>query len=360
MDDATTPAMIHSADAATPDRIVQFREKNLQQYRTLKDHLPLSTPYALNIDPTNLCNFRCVFCPTGDDTLLKQVGRPKGKMPLELFKKIIDDACEFPEKIKRVFLYKDGEPFLHPDLHHMIAYTKEKAITEDVRVYSNAAAITEKKAIAAIAAGLDSIVISIEHVHAAGYKAITETYSDYEKVVRNVAFLWEEKQRQNSHLYMYIKILDTNLNDDEKRKFYADFTNICDDINIETLSGWANTYDRDFLMGQDPNVGIRSNTPRKKDRVVCPHPFYRLVVNFDGQVSMCCPDWAMKGIVGDVNKEHLVDIWNGQAMKEVRLTHLTGQRNTISICNGCQAIMSCPSQSDLDDAATDLLAKFAG
>ena len=38
------------------------------------------------IDPTNVCNFKCTFCPTGDDELLKSVNRPKGFMTLETFK----------------------------------------------------------------------------------------------------------------------------------------------------------------------------------------------------------------------------------------------------------------------------------
>ena len=62
------------------------------------------------------CNFRCTFCPTGDYELLKSVSRPLGVMPYELFCKIIDDLKEFPEKLKSLRLYKDGEPFLNKNL----------------------------------------------------------------------------------------------------------------------------------------------------------------------------------------------------------------------------------------------------
>ena len=42
------------------------------------------------IDPSNLCNFRCTFCPTGEKSLLGKYERPKGVMPFELFSKIIN------------------------------------------------------------------------------------------------------------------------------------------------------------------------------------------------------------------------------------------------------------------------------
>ena len=38
------------------------------------------------IDPTNVCDFKCTFCPTGDDDLLKSL-RPKGQMTMKLTKK---------------------------------------------------------------------------------------------------------------------------------------------------------------------------------------------------------------------------------------------------------------------------------
>ena len=53
--------------------------------------LPLKVPLIVWIDPTNICNFKCTFCPTGDDQLLKSVSRPKGMMKLEVFEKTIND-----------------------------------------------------------------------------------------------------------------------------------------------------------------------------------------------------------------------------------------------------------------------------
>src|SRR5690606_29355423 len=58
---------------ATRRRLRRIRRQHL---KPLRETLPLSVPETIHLDPTNLCNFKCTFCPTGDRALLKSVGRP--------------------------------------------------------------------------------------------------------------------------------------------------------------------------------------------------------------------------------------------------------------------------------------------
>jgi len=46
-----------------------------------------SKPYHIEIEPTNICNLRCPLCSTGVDAIT----RPKQKLKLENFKKLIDE-----------------------------------------------------------------------------------------------------------------------------------------------------------------------------------------------------------------------------------------------------------------------------
>ena len=131
------------------------------EYKKLYDLLPLETPLSLLIEPTNICNFQCVFCPTGNTDLLNLVNRPKGMMNLSLFKKIINDLCEFKQKVKKIYLYKDGEQFLNPDLFEMIKYVKSKNVAESVETTSNGSLIDHKKSIELIESDLDAIRFSI-------------------------------------------------------------------------------------------------------------------------------------------------------------------------------------------------------
>lgn len=79
----------------------------LENRTRLEEVIPLRTPFVIFMDPADTCNFKCKFCPTGHKELMKNIsGRNFGIIDFELYKKIIDDICEFEEPIKVLRLYK--------------------------------------------------------------------------------------------------------------------------------------------------------------------------------------------------------------------------------------------------------------
>jgi len=342
------------------EKIETYRSKLYQDFVPLAEVAPLQTPFVIHIDPTNACNFRCVFCPTGDLELLKTINRPKGTMHLAFFTKLIDDIGEFDTKIKKLQLYKDGEPLLNKKLPEMIAYAKQKQVADKIETTTNGALLTPEKSAALIESGLDGIRISIEHVNDQGYKEITQNFSDFKKIRSNVKNLFELKQQAKSDLKIHVKIVDAELTDGEKQKFYDDFYTISDTINIDSLMDWdgSDTYGRDFAMGQDLKTSMNGVTKLNSDRSVCSSPFKSLAVNFNGQVSVCCVDWGLDTLIGDANEDSLIEIWNGEPMQQFRKTHLEGKRNTLKACADCQYMLGFSEFENLDDVAEELLSKM--
>ncbi len=323
----------------------------------LKDVLPLSTPFSVLVDPSNACNFKCTFCPTGDSGLLKSVNRPLGIMTLGLFCKIIDDMKGFDRKLIKLFMYKDGEPFLNKELANMIAYAKEAGVAESIEITSNGALINPAWATKILDAGLDGLRVSVEHVHDAGYKKITQTNTTYEAVRKNIEHLFKEKQLRKSPLRIVAKIIDVGLSEEEKEKFIKDYTPIADAVNIDSLMGWSDCEKKDFTLGMGSAIttGQDGISPLKKDRKVCPQPFKTMAVNFNGLVSVCNVDWSLGTIVGDAARENIVDIWNGEKMREFRLTHLRGDRKSIPACSNCHYVQGVHPMNDMDGVAAGLI-----
>lgn len=338
---------------------IQIKEQIIDRpYVKLSEVLPLETPLTLMIDPANRCNFRCTFCPTGDYELLESVNRPIGIMDFDLYCKIIEDLKKFSGKVKSLRLYKDGEPFLNRNIIQMIDYAKKSDVAEEIYIISNGSLITEKTAIGIIEAGLDRIRVSVEHVNSEKYKEITKTYSNYDTIVKNVKFLYEEKQRGNSHLHIDAKIVDTGLTKENLEKFKNDFGQISDSLTIESLMGWSMSDEKDWTLGTKPKTGIDNET-ELKEIMVCPQPFKGLAINFDGTVSVCCVDWSHGTVVGDLKKESLFDIWNGQKLRTFRMLHLMKQRHKIPVCANCQYIKGHKPLSYLDDDAETLIQKYS-
>ena len=139
----------------------------------LKEALPLRTPYVIYIDPCDTCNFRCKFCPSGNLELMKKTkGRGHGPMDFEVYKRIIDSLGDFPDKVRVVRLYKEGEPLLNPRFADMVRYAKESGHCLRVDTTTNASLLTPEKSLEIIDAGLDRLNISVEGVNAEQYRKI--------------------------------------------------------------------------------------------------------------------------------------------------------------------------------------------
>jgi len=77
---------------------------------TGRDRSPI-LPEIVQIESTNICNAKCVFCPRDD------MHRKQGVMSLELFKKIVDECATLG--ITHVRVHNYGEPFLDRHIHRV-------------------------------------------------------------------------------------------------------------------------------------------------------------------------------------------------------------------------------------------------
>jgi radical SAM protein with 4Fe4S-binding SPASM domain len=323
--------------------------------RSLPKAMPVSTPFLVNIDPTNLCNLRCRFCPTGHPELLEKFDRPRGVMDFDLFTKVVDDLTTFPEKVKVLLLHKDGEPMINPRLGDMLKYAKEKDFAEVIWLTTNMTLLTSKLAEDIVDSGVDFIRVSVNHVTNQGYKDLTLTWSDYDKVRANTEMLYEIKTRKASPMKIWAKLNDFNLTPEEIEKFGRDFKDISDDHMLANPMGWTYGQEFDFRLGVNTGLGQEGEVPLKENRVVCPYPFYRMVVNFNGDISVCELDWTMSTVVGNARSESMWDIWNGERTHAFRLMMLEGRRWSHNACKQCSCVTYMPPDNDMDDHQVRLL-----
>lgn len=316
---------------------------------SLVNAIPLSTPWVIFVDPSDVCNFRCKFCPTGNVGLMKQVGRPLKFMDFDLYKKIVDDICEFDKPIKVLRLYKDGEPLINPKFAEMIKYAKNSGCCNKVDTTTNANLLNPKRTYNIIKAGLDRINISIEGVNEQQYLDFSNVKINFRRLVRNIRFFYNQRK----DCEVFIKICGDYLSDEDKDKFYEIFGDICDGIFIEhTMNCWHG-----FKMKgceQNKEFGIYGQPIKEVD--ICPYVFYSFSINSDGSASACFLDWNRKLIIGDVKTESVKDIWNGIII-QYQLMNLDGNRKNHFICKDCSQL-SHGMPVDLDKYRNELREKW--
>ena len=193
---------------------------DLKNRTKLETVIPLETPFIIFIDPCDKCNFQCKFCPTGNRELMRNTpGRNFGVMEWELYKKIINDLNEFESAVKVIRLYKDGEPLLNPRFVDMVKYAKDSKKCLRVDTTTNASLLTKNISDGIIEAGLDRINISIEGVTNEKYKEFSGCNVEFDKIVENIRYLYENKK----NLEMIVKINGDILSEEEKAKFIEIF-----------------------------------------------------------------------------------------------------------------------------------------
>lgn len=301
---------------------------------SLEEVLPLKTPFSVEIDICSACNLNCTFCFHADKPGIKQSGITFGLMEMGVFEKIVNDLKGFPDKIKKVRLFEFGEPLLHPRLADMIQLLKGSGVTEYVETTTNGLLLTPELGGRLVEAGLDRMNISVNGITKEQYLKMTGHSLDMEDFLNNVRHFYEHKKQ----CHVYIKLSDDGtLTKEDETEFYRLFEGVCDEIFVERLSPiWRDTEVNSSLEGQLGPYG-QELTYKK----VCPLIFTRYIINHDGIAVACCVDWKRQYIIGDLKIQNACDVWNGEPMRSLQLTHLEGARETVPMCNGCTALMSC-------------------
>src|SRR6266498_3353556 len=161
----------------TAEHILRAQAKPVRRLllATGRDCAP-QMPEIVQIESTNICNAKCVFCPRDD------MHRRQGIMSVDLFRKIVDECVELG--ITHVRMHNYGESFIDRKLVEKVRYAKQQGIKE-VGMISNGSLITDQIARGMIDAGLDAINISVD---ASGKEVFESTRVGlkYDKVIANI------------------------------------------------------------------------------------------------------------------------------------------------------------------------------
>ncbi len=269
-----------------------------------RDRAPL--PEIVQVESTNLCNARCVFCPRD----LMQ--RKQGVMDMDLYRKVVDETAALG--ISSVRLHNYGESLIDRQIVEKIRYAKAAGIRE-VGLISNGSLLTEPVARAVTEAGLDAINISVD---AAGKEVFERTRVGlkYDRVMANIEGLVRVRQERGARRPKLILSFVRQDNTAEEQAFIDQWSRVADKVHITDLHNWAGT------------LHAQSDV-----RFPCYRPWLTFTVLWDGRVSLCCADFDGNVILGDVRTQSMAEVWNGDTFRAARRAHL--DHGGPDICRAC-------------------------
>jgi radical SAM protein with 4Fe4S-binding SPASM domain len=60
-----------------------------------------------------------------------------------------------------------------------------------------------------------------------------------------------------------------------------------------------------------------------------------MVVDWNGDVVLCCDDWNHREVLGNLKEKSIEDIWFGDRLKQIREMHLKEEFDKVPICHAC-------------------------
>lgn len=313
----------------------------LKNRTPLQDLIPLDTPMSILVSPTDYCNIKCIFCPFHGPTA--ETSREKTIMSLDMFKNLVEQMRAFPRRTKTLIFCGRGEPTLHKELSQMISFAKNAV--DSIRLTTNGINLSPALNRELIESGLDYIKISVPAIDVQAAFDITGVQMDLKQYIQNIRNLYQNKP---SSMTIYCKISNIALGGAGgehdpvmEERFYSMFDDVCDYCFIENIAPVKSNSTTETLekMGiqnfSDKNIyGLPdrdTNTP------ICERLFYHLTIMSNGDVFPCDLNVGDSLLLGNVQHTTLQDIWNGDALKNIRLAFVKG--HTPESCADCGGIL---------------------
>ncbi len=299
----------------------EYLTKRIQPVKQSYDNL-LDFPSHFEIETINACNARCPMC-TIDDW-----NKDEKMMKDSLFEKISIELKENKKYLKRVNLYRDGEPLLDKKLPERINLLRSLGIP-NISISTNVSLLTTSVAEKILSAGINMVTLSIDSLNKDIYESIRRGLN-FEIVLENAKNFLNVRNKMNSNCEVWIRMIrqESNKYEFEKYKEYWESTGLInptlDRIYYHNIFDWG---------GQLKSFnGISKNTEML---LPCVSLWSLMPIFANGDVPMCNIDYGCNHKIGNIFNNSIKEVWNSNEMKLIRNNHLNARKNKISMCKNC-------------------------
>lgn len=334
--------------------MAEYRQWRETKRIELHDAIPINTPYNLSFEVSSLCNARCVYCAHS-----REHGQFEGNMSKDLFNKILSDMKGFQHNIKKAGMFGFGESLCNPLLPDMVTAIKQSGKVDAIDITTNGMLLTHELSDKLIDSGIATIRISLQGLDADAYRNICGVNINYGRFLEELQYLYNH--RGNAKVRM--KIADIAIADiqDGEKKFEDMFGPMADSIFIEHIMPIYSNINYDNIDTSIKADALYGREKVKQDHInkVCHRAFYRCRIRANGDITAACCDSTQDVIFGNVYKENLVDVWNGEKRKQFLIRQLKGERFQIPECRNCMMPNDITTKADLlDPWAEEILKKM--
>lgn len=254
-------------------------------------------PFHIEIEPTNICNTRCLHCPH------EALARPMGKMDWETYQMVLDKVITYAPEFSVEYAGM-GEPLLNPEIYRFIATVSPRAQTT---MTTNASALTLRNIERLIEAGLSRLTVSFNGDDPAIYELMMGGLN-FERAEKNLRTAIEMTSNTSTRVVANVSV--TRQTQDR----LADIKAYLQSAGVQDIY-FSKCHSRGgFLKGD-----VVCMTPLPTTNMGrCDIFTETLFIAWTGDVLSCCHDLAGSNVIGDLKSEALEDILARKEQHAVR------------------------------------------
>ena len=274
-------------------------------------------PPCLQIEPTSVCNFRCVMCFQIDKSFSDGHSEHMGYMPLEMFRDLIDQA---DGHIEAITLASRGEPLLHRNIVEMLEYCRGKFL--GLKVNTNASVLTESIIHGLLSCNVQTVVFSIDAADKELYERI-RVGGRFDTLLRNLRQFVEIRATHYPKSQTITRISGVKINSlqtmDRMETMWSEYADI---VAFTNYTPWHSSYDNPINDIEAP----------------CTELWRRAFVWQDGTVNPCDYDYKSLLSKWNINDATMSEIWSSEAYHDLRRCHIGKMRSQYEPCKRCISV----------------------
>ena len=274
-------------------------------------------PPCVQIEPTSICNYRCVFCYQTDRGFTQGRHGHMGMMDLDTFKTVVD---QIEGEVEAVTLASRGEPLMCREIKGMLEYLQGKFL--GLKMNTNAWFLTEDLAHTILQTGLNTLVFSVDAAEPELYARL-RVNGKLERVLENIKMFSEIKRKHYPDSRLITRASGVHFSDeqdfDQMQEFWSTYV---DQVAFVDYNPWENAYE----------------APPRDITEPCSDLWRRMFVWWDGRANPCDVDYKSHLAVGTAGDLTVSDLWRSEAYETLRRRHLAGERGALSPCSGCAVV----------------------